>query len=186
MGRTANTRETISKERAHLHFEVGIRLSAHFAQWHARHRKGQRNDHGDWNGQNLVGLDCAALLLARHRAGEKFSLLDHLRAMPELCRVFVRTDKLPIAARMQPLVVPNPRVKAEGLHGYEIALSAEGIPLMMIPRTKAEYPLSAKLTVLRVDDAVARADTCRKLLTPRSGKWQLSTTGTDLLELMSH
>ncbi len=184
MGRTTNTRESISRERAHLHFEIGIQVNERFPQWYARHRKGQRNDHGAWNGQNIIGLDPAAMLLARHRAGDAFSLRDHLRAMPELCRVFVRAEKLSLADRMQPLVVSNPRVKTEGLYGYEIALSTDGIPLVMIPRTKSEYPVSAKLTLLRVDDGVARADTCRKLLTQRSGKWQLSTAGSDLLSLM--
>src|SRR6266481_2945349 len=36
MGRTANTREGISKDRAHVHFELNLFVSDHFSGWYKR------------------------------------------------------------------------------------------------------------------------------------------------------
>ena len=55
MGRTANTREGISKDRAHVHFELNLLVNDRFASWYKKTFPGQRNDHGEWNGQNLLG-----------------------------------------------------------------------------------------------------------------------------------
>ena len=55
MGRTANTRQSISKDRAHLHFELNLLVNDRFAGWYKKTFPDQRNDHGDWNGQNLLG-----------------------------------------------------------------------------------------------------------------------------------
>jgi murein DD-endopeptidase MepM/ murein hydrolase activator NlpD len=56
MGRTSNTRERISKERAHVHFELNLFYSDHFNSWFKRHFPGERNDHGLFNGENLVSI----------------------------------------------------------------------------------------------------------------------------------
>ena len=66
MGRTANTREGISKDRAHVHFELNLLVNDRFASWYKKTFPGQRNDHGEWNGQNLLGIDPRAILLAEH------------------------------------------------------------------------------------------------------------------------
>ena len=75
MGRTSNA-ETILKERAHVHFELNILVNDRFAAWFKRNST-ERNDHGEWNGQNLNGLDPREILLAEHNEGGKFSLLNH-------------------------------------------------------------------------------------------------------------
>ncbi|MGH7954229.1 MAG: M23 family metallopeptidase, partial [Limisphaerales bacterium] len=56
MGRTSNA-ETILKERAHVHFELDVLVNDNFAAWFKKNSPGERNDHGQWNGQNLNGLD---------------------------------------------------------------------------------------------------------------------------------
>src|SRR3954468_10853782 len=79
MGRTANTREGISKDRAHVHFELNLLVNDRYAAWHKKALPGQRNDHGDWNGQNLLGLDPRLILLAQQKDGAKFSLLSFVQ-----------------------------------------------------------------------------------------------------------
>src|SRR5215213_10103604 len=78
LGRSTNTREGISKDRAHLHFEFDFVLNDRYAGWHKQYLVGQRNDHGDWNGFNLAAIDPAPLLLAAAREGTNFSLLKHV------------------------------------------------------------------------------------------------------------
>src|SRR6185312_1330158 len=89
MGRTANTHEGISKERAHVHFEINLLVNDRYADWHNKRLSGQRNDHGNWNGLNLNGIDPRLILLEQHRQGTNFSLLHFIRSETELCRVLV-------------------------------------------------------------------------------------------------
>ena len=99
MGRTSKPRKRIAKERAHVHFELNLFVNDDFAAWFKRASPGQRNDHGDWNGQNLDGLDAREILLAEHNPGAKFSLLNFIRGQTELCRVLVRATNFPYLKR---------------------------------------------------------------------------------------
>ena len=74
MGRTSNTAETISKERAHVHFELNLFYSDHFAAWYKTHFPTERNDHGVWNGENLVGFDPRLVFLEEREQGANFNL----------------------------------------------------------------------------------------------------------------
>jgi murein DD-endopeptidase MepM/ murein hydrolase activator NlpD len=55
MGRTSNTQQAISKDRAHVHFEFDLVVNEKFPEWYRKTFPTQRNDHGGWNGQNLIG-----------------------------------------------------------------------------------------------------------------------------------
>lgn len=184
LGRTTNTREGISKDRAHLHFEIGFQANARFAQWHAKFRKGERNDHGAWNGQNILGVDPWDVFREQQRLGKQFSLVKFIQTRTELFRVFIRTQHLPLADKAPGLVLKNPAVARDGLHGYEIGFDFNGVPVQIIPRTAKEYPVQTRITLLRVADAEAVGNGCRKLVYQQSGRWKLTTTGTNLLELL--
>src|SRR5215470_13672432 len=117
MGRTANTREGISKDRAHVHFELDLLVNDRFASWYKKNSPGQRNDHGCWNGQNLLGLDPRLLLLAQKAQGEKFSLQEFVRNQTGLFRVLVQNTGFSWLKRYATLVRPNPRAEKEGTAG---------------------------------------------------------------------
>src|SRR6185503_1778561 len=57
MGRTSNTRERISLERAHVHFEINLFASDRFSAWYKKEHPKEPDDHGMWNGVNMIGLD---------------------------------------------------------------------------------------------------------------------------------
>ena len=93
MGRTSNTGETITKDRAHVHFELNVFVNEGFSGWYKKNFPSQRNDHGIWNGQNLNGLDAREILLAEHNPAAKFSLLNfHPRPDRALPRVRARDE----------------------------------------------------------------------------------------------
>lgn len=185
MGRTTNTRERISHERAHVHFEIDLVLSERFPAWYRRHYPTQRNDHGDWNGQNLVGLDPWRVLQAQNKEGAKFNLVEFLRRETALCRVAVRDPKLAWARRFPMLVKPNPAAEKEGIAGYELALNFNGLPFELIPRAASELKSKSRITLLSVNDAEQKARPCRRLVTrDRSGRWQLGNNGERLLDLL--
>jgi hypothetical protein len=112
LGRTANTREGISKERAHVHFEFNLFLNERFPAWYKKNYPKQRNDHGQWNGQNLLGIDPRAIFLEQQEQGAKFSLVNLIQSQTELCRVFVRETDFPgssVTPRWCAPIPPPPR-----------------------------------------------------------------------------
>jgi murein DD-endopeptidase MepM/ murein hydrolase activator NlpD len=163
MGRTANTREGISKDRAHLHFEIDFLVNDHFPAWYKRRFPGQRNDHGMWNGQNLVGLDPRLLLLEQRRLGQKFSLREFIQRQPELCRVVIRQTDFPWLRRARPLIASNAVSQKEGVAGYELVLNYVGVPIRAIPRASSELRNRSKVQLLSVNEA-DRRNPCRKLV----------------------
>jgi murein DD-endopeptidase MepM/ murein hydrolase activator NlpD len=184
MGRSANTREGISKERAHLHFEIDFTLNEGYAAWHAKFLSGQRNDHGAWNGLNLAALDAGAILLAQQRDGAKFSLVKELRDRTEVCRVFVRDAKFSFLKHYAPLIKRNPLADKEGALGYEISLDFNGAPIELIPRSPAEVDHSQKMKVLSVNERELAKHKCCRLLVQRAGRFELSNSGKQRLELL--
>ncbi|MFM8471200.1 MAG: M23 family metallopeptidase [Limisphaerales bacterium] len=187
MGRTTNTKTRIAAERAHVHFEIDLVASEHYAQWHEANLAGLRNDHGNWNGRNLLGLDPRALLHQQHAQGDQFSLLHFLQTQTELCRVLLRRSDFAFARRHAPLVRRNPATEKEGIGAYEVALNFNGIPLQITPRTPGEaknYP--AKIHLLTVNDAEQAKNGCRKFLTQTSGKWALTPAALQHLDLLAN
>lgn len=184
MGRTTNTRTPISKERAHLHFEIGFRVNERYANWHTAKMKGYRNDHGNWNGRNFVGIDPKEVFLEQRKLGSKFSLAELVRSRTELCRVLVRDTRFSWLRQNTPLVRRNPVADREGVAGYEIALDFSGLPFLLIPKAKSEIGSGPKVELLSVNDREQSQRPCRKLVTKKGGKWALSTKGSQLIDLL--
>ena len=185
LGRTANTREGISKERAHVHFELNLFVNDRFPAWYKKNSPGQRNDHGLWNGQNLLGLDPRALLLEQQRLGTKFSLVQFIQNQTELCRVVVRATNFPWLKRYAAFVQANPQAQKEGVAGYEISLNFNGIPRELIPRAAAELKGKGKFQLLSVNAPEAKKNPCRRLVSQRSGRWEVAPHGINALELLT-
>ena len=187
MGRTTNTKTRIAAERAHLHFEIDLIASERYAQWHEANLIGLRNDHGNWNGRNLLGLDPRALLLQQRAQGDKFSLLQFIQSQTELCRVLVHKSDFAFARRHAPLVRHNPATDKEGIGAYEVVLNFNGIPCQIIPRTPGEAKnYAAKYHLLSVNDAEQKKNGCRKFLTQKSGKWALTLEVIQHLDLLAN
>jgi murein DD-endopeptidase MepM/ murein hydrolase activator NlpD len=186
LGRTAGTHEGISKERAHVHFELNLLANDRFASWFQQTSPGQRNDHGGWNGQNLLGLDPWLILMAQHTEGQAFSLLSFVRRQPELCRVLVRRTQFPWIKRYYPLIRRNPLAESEGIAGYELALNYNGMPFELIPRAASELKGAAKYQLLSVNATEQREHPCRHLVAQRGAHWTLTAHGVRLLDMLTY
>lgn len=186
MGRTTNTRQGISKERAHVHFELDLFNNDRFSSYYKKTFPGQRNDHKEWNGQNMIGFDPRAVLLADHQSGGKFNLLHWIQNQTELCRVVVRDTNFPWLKRYATLIRPNPVAQKEGVAGYELVLSFIGMPFQIIPRAESELKSKAKYRLLSVNEAEYKNNPCRKLVTKRNGHWELANNGIRLLDLLTY
>jgi murein DD-endopeptidase MepM/ murein hydrolase activator NlpD len=186
LGRTANTREGIGKDRAHVHFEINFFLNDRFAEWHQRNLPGQRNDHGNWNGRNLLGLDPRALLLAQRELGDRFRLVTFVQQQPELCRVQVRATDFPWLRRYAPLLLRNPRAEREGVAGYELGLNCVGIPVRVIPRAEGELRSRAPVQLVGVNRAEADRQPCQSLVARDGDRWRLTRAGEQMISLLTY
>jgi len=186
MGRTANTREGISKDRAHVHFELNFLVNDRFSRWYRKTFPSQRNDHGEWNGQNLLGVDPREILLEQRSQGAKFSLRDWVGRQTELCRVVVRKTDFPWLKRYAMLIRPNPVAQKEGTAGYEVALNFNGVAFELIPRAASEIKGKAKFQLISVNEDEYRRNPCRRLVSKRGSHWELASAGINLLELLTY
>lgn len=185
MGRTANTREGISKDRAHVHFEINLVLNDRYIAWHARYMAGTRNDHGNFNGRNLIGMDPWAVFKEQQRLGAQFSLVKFIQSQPELCRVLVRKTDFPLVRRYRPLLESNARADKEGIAGYELALGFNGLPVRLIPRAASEMNGAAEVRVSLVNRARATSNPCGHLVAFKGSQWVLLPSGANLISLIT-
>ena len=186
MGRTSNTRQGISKERAHVHFEIDLLVNERFPVWFQKNFPGERNDHGQWNGRNLLGLDPRLVLLREHEQGANFSLLRFIRSETELCRVVVRNTNFPWVKRYTSLIKRNPIAERDGVAAYEIALDYNGVPFQLVPRAASELTSKARVHLLSVNESEQSQHSCRKLVKKRSGHLELATAGLQLIDLLTY
>lgn len=185
MGRTANTGSGISRERAHLHFEINLFINDRFDQWFEESLRGSRNDHGIWNGLNFLGLDPVAILLGGHLEGDDFSLLEYVRNQRELCRVLIGKNDFPWLHRYPYLIKRNPVAEEAGITGYEIAFNFTGVPFLLIPRCDAEMEIPESPRLLEVNKYLYEDHRCCRMIR-RRGQWQLSPRGRQLLNKLTY
>jgi hypothetical protein len=159
-------------------------LNERFAEWFKKARPGERNDHGSWNGQNLVGIDPRRLFLEQQAQGKAFSLRHFVQGRTELCRVLVRDPQFSWVRRYGALVVSNPRLGTQTVGGYELVLDFNGLPFQLIPRPASDFHFAAKYALVSVNTAEYERNHCRKLVTLHGSSWTLSTHGQNLLNLL--
>ncbi|MBM3823708.1 MAG: M23 family metallopeptidase [Verrucomicrobia bacterium] len=184
MGRTTNTRERISKDRAHLHFEVDLLASPRFAEWFRKHLPGQTNDHGLYNGRNLLGLDPRWLFLAQAEHGHQFSLLRFLRSQPMMFRVRLRDAAWAWAQRQPALVQWDRPIEPSAIAGYDVWFNFNGVPFKSVPRTQQELGPGTSVEVLEVNQDERLKHPCRQLVRKEGARWVLAPAGLSLLDLL--
>jgi peptidoglycan LD-endopeptidase LytH len=183
MGRTSNTRERISLDRAHVHFEINLFLSDRFPAWFRKEHPRERDDHGIWNGMNMLGLD-PRLILEQQRQGG-FSLLKFIQTRPELCRVLIRDTDFSFVRRYPMLVQANPVAQKEGIAGYEVVFNFSGLPIAFTPRAASEIKSKTRYQVVSVNAAEQQKNPCRRLVVRRGARWELTNQGVTFLNLFT-
>ena len=184
MGRTSNTRQGISKDRAHVHFELNLIINDQFATWFKKQGTGERNDHGNWNGQNMLGIDPRLIFQAEQKG--RLNLAGFIADQTELCRVAVRRTDFPWLKRYRALIQSNPVAATNGIAGYELVLNYNGLPFQVIPRAASELKSKSKVHLISVNAAEYKRNPCRKLVVQRGGRWELTTRGAKLVDLITY
>lgn len=122
MGRSANY--AIGKQQAHLHFEIGVRLSDKFDSWYYGSKKfKERNFFGNYNGMNLEGFDPYAFFEAA-RLGKVSSLSSYIKSLPTAFVVRIYSRKTPSFVKIYPNLCD-----LEGpAYGWDIYFTWHGMP----------------------------------------------------------
>lgn len=171
MGRSAGGYK-IPKNRAHLHFEIGVRMTDRFQEWYKRRGFGSPNEHGLWNGMNLMGLDPLEFF-ARRRAGGLWSLDEVLAAQPTAVKLRIAHPAEPDFARRYPsLVTKDSRPVAGPEGGWEIDFGVTGVPLRLRRLEASELAgwRRDEVRILEADTELLRANRGRDLVKTARGK----------------
>jgi hypothetical protein len=184
MGRSEGA-TVIPKERAHLHFEMGLRVSDTFQQWYDRQKFGSPNEHGLWNGMNLMGFDPLDFL-DKFRAHQVDNFQDYFAQLKPAVRVRVATRVTPDFARRYPTLVAP--AAGDGLlvaapAGWEVACNWTALPIKLTPLAAADV-VGFKPDELRIvdeDAAALAACHCKSIVITRAGT---KRPGKDLEEVL--
>jgi murein DD-endopeptidase MepM/ murein hydrolase activator NlpD len=133
LGRLGYTGRGINRRRAHLHFEINVKLSSDFNGWFRRQNPRGNNIHGVYNGINLAGLDVDAL----YRALAKDSTLTIDRFIAEkqsFYSVVIPNRGMPDFLERYPWKLENAGGPAsDEVPGWEIHFTASGFPVRVVP-----------------------------------------------------
>jgi hypothetical protein len=65
-------------------------------------------------------------------------------------------------------------------------LNYNGVPFEVIPRAASEIKGQSKVQLLSVNEAEYRKNPCRRLVTKKGARWELTTRGMNLLDLLTY
>lgn len=168
MGRSAGG-YTIPKDRAHLHYEIGLMMTRRFQSWYDWKKFGSRNTQGLHNGMNLMGLDPLDFFDAfRSRRVNNFE--EYFAQMPAVARVRIATAHVPDFVERYPELLTTP-VPPEGVAGWDFKINATGLPFSWTPLS-ADAVTGMRENEVRLFDVDAEAlkrSRCRSLAVSRRG-----------------
>lgn len=179
MGRSAGS-SALPRERAHLHFEIGLRLTDDFQSWYGWKKFGSPNHHGAFNGMNLMGIDPLDFL-RQARNGRVQSFQQYFDRLNPVVKVRVATSRVPDFIRRYPSLLRKP---IDGLvGGWEVECNATGVPFAWTPLAPGEVRGLApnQVEIVSVDAETERAFRCKQLVKPRRGGF---APGDDLLAML--
>ena len=126
IGRLGFTGAGIDRQRAHLHFEVGMMYSRDFESWYQAHLGGGPNVHGLYHGYNLIGTDPSKVLLAAAK-DPQFHLAAQIAALEPVFKITVRNSPHLSLLIDYPWLVPAGEAAAPP--AWTISFTGHGLPV---------------------------------------------------------
>lgn len=167
----------IPVDRSHLHFEMGVVMTRNFQAWYDRRRFGSRNEHGMWNGMNLMGIDPLAFF-NEWRAGRIATVQDFFDRMETAVRLRIATYRIPDFVTRYPSLLTKP-LPVGLVAGWEVQFNWTGIPFAWTPLAPADVAgyKPDQPRIVEVNAALERRERSKTLAVSRRGTW---TPGKDL------
>lgn len=182
MGRTAGG-YAIPRDRAHLHFEIGVWLTRDFQSWYNWKKFGSPNQHGVYNGMNLYGVDSLDAFRQWQSGGYR-SFAEYFGRLETAVRLRVATTKTPDFVQRYPSLVAKER-QLGLLGGWEIRVSKTGLPFSWTPLDSRETAgmKQGEVTIVETNDRVLRYNRCKDLVRIHRGKQMPGKDLDTMLEL---
>ncbi len=177
LGRLGYTGAGIDKRRAHLHVELAMLWSSRFQQWYDRSFT-TPNHHGLYNGQNLIGLDLAALFLAS-RKDPQLTLSAFVRQTPAYFEVTVPGTAAMEIAQRYPWLLDGPP-PADRPAAWAVTFSAWGQPVRI--RTSDRAVTEPLVTAVQ-ESPLPHALNSRGLITGSRREAKLTPAGLSFVKL---
>lgn len=163
MGRSASG-YTIPRDRAHLHLEIGFRLSDYFESWYDAQKYTTPNKHGVWHGFNMISIDPLDFF-TKYRDRDISSMKDYLETLPEDFSLIVSTRRIPNFISRYPSLLTG-EIPEKGLVGWKVSFTWYGLPFRWTPidHTQQEFLGEGVIQVLEVDKETLSQSHCRDTL----------------------
>ncbi len=169
----------LDRTRAHLHFEFALMLSEHFDGWHHFVYRGDANPHGNFNGQNLAGINPAELLLAIRENPATFNLGRFLRDQPVYYKIAIPASPNFTLPRRYPWMLeganPNPPT-------WIVSFTQAGVPVRVEPY--AVRVAGPRVLFVR-DSRMSYSRATKNVITGSAGSPVLSDSGKRLAALLT-
>ncbi len=181
MGRSSSE-QAIPKQRAHLHFEMGVLLSRDFQSWFDWKKFGGHNQQAIYNGMNLMGFDPLDFY-NEFRSRRVDTFRAYFARMQTAVRLRIATRRIPDYATRYPSLLTKPLPVGELVGGWEMCVNEMGLPFSLTPLTPMETMSLApdEVRVLDVDQVLLKKHRCRSLVFSKRGSWAI---GRDLQEVL--
>jgi len=176
MGHTAD-KGGIPKERAHLHFEIGLMVTRDFQRWYDWKKFGSLNPHGLYNGMNLMGVNPLDFF-NEFRARRVDNFQEYFARLPAVATVCVATHAVPDFVLRYPVLLTK-EIPVAGVAGWAIKVTWTGLPVSWTPLSAGEM-IGWRADEVRLSDVNAetiRKYRCKSVVVMRHGNY---VTGKDL------
>lgn len=177
LGLLGYTGAGIDKRRAHLHLELALMWSTRFQDWY----DGQfatPNHHGIYNGQNLMGMDVAALFLA-HAKDPTLSAAQFVLQTPAYFEVAIPGSATMEIVRSHAWLCSTELPKGPP-PSWRISFTAWGLPVAVQP---AQQTVAVPQVVAVRDSPISHSYHTRGLINGSGKQAQLTSAGLNFLRL---
>ncbi len=159
----------IPRDRAHVHFEMGLMMTRDFQRWYNWKRFGSPNEQGVWNGMNLMGFDPLDFL-NQWRAHRVDNFDDYFHRMKAEVRLRIATHQVPDFIERYPSLLTAP-LPAGPLGGWEIACDWTGLPFAWRPLSPLDVigMTENEVRILEVDHPSVVQHRAKVLVRPHRG-----------------
>ena len=183
MGRSSGG-YTIPRDRAHLHYEIGLVATRNFQSWYDWKKFGSPNEQGIYNGMNLMGVN-ALDFFNEFRARRVDNFTEYFARLPAVARLRIATARVPDFVQRYPELL-TAEIPVAGVAGWDLKLNATGLPFSWTPLSATEVigmrPNEVRLS--EVDDAALKRFRCKSIAVSRRGAYVPGKDLDSMLELV--
>lgn len=173
----------IPKERAHLHFEIGVQLSNRFDSWYKRQNFSVPNVQGPWNGLNLIGIDPLDFFEG-FRADKIDNLKSYLQGLPTAFTITIPYAGTPYFINHYPSLLAEPINPKKPIKGWKVEFTWYGFPKSWIPLTTLEGSSKGPILESYDENLLSQSKKRKTLSQNKKGNVRIGSTLAQIIDIL--